>query len=84
MAVSVRTAKISSSDSLTVQGDLFTGREGAKIIHLFSVDPPVIDNLNVLSQLSGGNVLGRWDHTFSSRSDTTFQFYFDNYKRTGP
>ena len=44
----------------------------------------MIGNLNVISQLSGGNVLGRWNHTFSSRSDTTFQFYFDNYERTGP
>ena len=77
-------SKISSSDSLTVQGNLFTGQEGATIIHLFSVDPPVIGNLNANNQLSGGNVLGRWDHIFSSRSDTTFQFYFDNYKRTGP
>jgi iron complex outermembrane receptor protein len=48
------------------------------------VDPPVIDNLNVVNQLSGGNILGRWNHTFSSRSDTSFQFYFDNYERTGP
>ena len=77
-------SKISASDSLTVQGDLYTGQEGATIIHLFSVDPPVIGNLNVNNQLSGGNILGRWDHVFSSRSDTTFQFYFDNYGRTGP
>ena len=77
-------SKISSSDSLTVQGDLYTGQEGATIIHIFSVDPPVAGNLNVDDQLSGGNILGRWNHTFSSRSDTTFQFYFDNYERTGP
>ena len=77
-------SKISSSDSLTVQGDLYTGQGGATIIHLFSVDPPVIGNLNVDSQLSGGNLLGRWNHTFSTRSDTSFQFYFDNYERTGP
>ncbi len=75
---------ISTKDSLTVQGDLYTGEEGAAIVHLFSVDPPVIDNLNVVSQLAGGNLLGRWNHTFSSRSDTTVQFYFDNYERTGP
>jgi iron complex outermembrane receptor protein len=74
----------STKDSLTVQGDLYTGETGATIIHLFSIDPPIIANLNVLSELSGGNILGRWNHTFSSRSDTTFQFYFDNYERTGP
>lgn len=77
-------SKISSRDSLTVQGDLYTGQEGATIIHVFSVEPPVAGNLNVDTQLSGGNILGRWDHTFSSRSDTTFQFYFDNYERNGP
>jgi len=77
-------SQISSSDSLTVQGNLFTGQEGATIIHIFSVAPPVVGNLNANNQLSGGNILGRWNHTFSSRSDTTFQFYFDNYERTGP
>jgi iron complex outermembrane recepter protein len=75
---------ISAKDSLTVQGDLYSGEEGAAIIHLFSIDPPVVGNLDVLNKLSGGNLLGRWNHTFSSRSDTTFQFYFDNYERTGP
>jgi iron complex outermembrane recepter protein len=77
-------SRISTSDSLTLHGDLYTGREGGTIVHLFSIDPPVIGNLNVNIQLSGGNIQGRWNHTFSSRSDTTFQFYFDNYERTGP
>jgi len=77
-------SKISSSDSLTVQGDLYTGQEGATVIHIYSVAPPVIGNLNANNQLSGGNILGRWSHTFSSRSDTTFQFYFDKYARSGP
>lgn len=75
---------ISPKDSLTLQGDLYTGREGAPIIHIFSVDPPVMGGLDTLTGLSGGNILGRWNHTFSSRSDTTFQFYFDNYTRTNP
>ncbi len=76
--------KISSKDSLTVQGDMYTGHAGATIIHIYSIDPPVVDNLNVDSQLSGGNILGRWKHTFSSRSDTTFQFYYDSFDRSGP
>jgi iron complex outermembrane receptor protein len=75
---------ISGKDSLTVQGDLYTGEEGATIIHIFSVDPPVVGNLQTRTGLSGGNVLGRWNHTFSSRSETSFQFYFDGYERTGP
>lgn len=76
--------RLSSKDNLTVEGDLYTGKEGAEIIHIFSIDPPVIGNLETLSQLSGGNVLGRWEHTFSSRSETSLQFYFDNEERTGP
>ena len=75
---------ISEKDALTVQGDLYTGEEGATIIHIFSIAPPVAGNLDVLDGVSGGNVLGRWNHTFSSRSDATFQFYFDNYTRSGP
>ena len=75
---------ISAKDSLTVQGGLYTGREGATIVHLFSIAPPVNANENVRSSLSGGNVLGRWGHSFSSRSDTTLQLYFDNFERTVP
>ena len=75
---------ISARDSLTLQGDIYTGEEGATIVHIFSIDPPVTDNLDTRTSLSGGNILGRWNHIFSSRSDTTFQVYFDKYTRTGP
>ncbi len=71
-------------DSLTVQGDLYTGSAGGTIIHIYSVDPPVTDDQVTRFHLSGGNILGRWKHTFSNRSDTTLQFFFDNYARLGP
>lgn len=77
-------SNLSDKNSLKLQGDMFTGREGASIINLFSIDPPVIRNIDVFTGLSGGNLLGRWHHNFSDRSDTMFQFYFDNYTRTGP
>ncbi len=76
-------SNLSKRDTLTLQGDLYAGGEGASIVHsVFS--PP--DNLNVFTRtgLSGGNVLSRWSHSFSNRSDTTFQFYFDRYTRSGP
>ena len=74
---------LSSKDSLTTQGDLFAGSAGAVIVHS-SFNPP--SNLNVprLTPLSGGDVLSRWHHSFSERSDTTLQFYFDHYARSGP
>jgi iron complex outermembrane receptor protein len=75
---------LSKSDSVTVQGDIYSGSEGAIIGHIASIDPPVNVNVQRVAELSGGNVLGRWDHNFSSRSDTTLQLYFDRYTRSGP
>jgi hypothetical protein len=83
MVVFGQTRSCQEKDSLTTQGDVYTGSEGAIIVHsIFS--PP--DNVNVqrLATLSGGNILGRWNHIFSSRYDTTLQVYFDEYRRGGP
>jgi iron complex outermembrane receptor protein len=76
-------SNLSAKDSLTVQGDIYTGQEGAVIVHSVFTPP---ENINVqeVAAVSGGNILGRWDHTFSSRSDTTIQFYFDKSDRGGP
>jgi len=75
---------LSGKDSLTVQGDTYTGSEGASIAHIQSIAPPDNENVDRLAELSGGNVLSRWTHVFSSRSDTALQFYFDRYARSGP
>ncbi len=76
-------SNLSPRDSLTTQGDLYTGSEGALIVHT-SLNPPENETEIVLTELSGGNVLSRWHHVFSSRSQTTLQFYFDRYTRLGP
>jgi iron complex outermembrane receptor protein len=75
---------IAAADSLTFQGDLYTAREGAMIGHIASIFPP--ENVIVArnATLSGGNVLGRWNHILSGTSDTTLQIYFDRYVRLGP
>jgi iron complex outermembrane receptor protein len=75
---------LSEKDSLTVQGDTYTGSEGASIAHIASITPPDNENVDRLAELSGGNILSRWTHIFSGRSDTTLQFYFDRYTRSGP
>jgi len=74
---------LSKKDSLTTQGDIYTGEEGATIVHS-SFNPPNNVSVERLPSLSGGNVLTRWDHIFSTRNDTTLQFYFDRYARHGP
>ncbi len=76
-------SNLSKSDTVTVQGDLYAGEEGASIEHAV-LSPP--ENLTVFrrAELSGGNILSQWNHSFSSRSDATVQVYFDRYTRSGP
>jgi iron complex outermembrane receptor protein len=75
--------RISAKDSLTTEGDLYSGSEGEMIIHTILTSPEDVI-VQRLSELSGGNVLGKWNHIFSKRADMTVQFYFDRYTRSGP
>jgi len=70
-------------DSLTFEGDLYGGSEGANFGHIVSIAPPVNENVNGSEKIPGGDILSRWNHVFSSRSDTRLQFYFDRYERDG-
>lgn len=54
-----------SDDKFTLQGDYYNGTAG-------SVSTPGMNNVE-----SGGNVLGRWSHTFSPDSDMSLQMYYD-------
>jgi iron complex outermembrane receptor protein len=74
---------LSQKDSLTVQGDLYRGDEGAIITHSI-LSPPENVNVSKVIELSGGNILSRWNHVFSERSDIAVQVYFDRYLRSGP
>lgn len=56
-------AQSSSRDTLTFQGDLYSGTS----------DHTVTGE----AHSSGGNVLGRWSHTVSNDSDMSLQAYFD-------
>jgi iron complex outermembrane receptor protein len=75
--------RISARNSWTTEGDLYTGSEGATIVHSI-FNPPENVSVQRLTHLSGGSVMGKWNHIFSDRADTTLQFYFDRYVRSGP
>jgi iron complex outermembrane recepter protein len=75
--------RLSAKDSLTTEGDLYTGSEGSTIVHTI-LNPPENVEVQRLTPLSGGNVLGKWNHIFSDRADMTVQIYFDRYTRSGP
>ncbi|MBW8782194.1 MAG: TonB-dependent receptor [Verrucomicrobia bacterium] len=55
---------------ITVQGDLYGGR----------IDQPGPGD----TEVTGGNLLGRWTHTFSPDSDLKFQWYYDRTHRNIP
>jgi iron complex outermembrane receptor protein len=76
-------ATLSQKDSVTFEGDLYGGSEGANFGHIVSIAPPVNENVDGIEHIPGGNILSRWNHAFSSRSDTSLQFYFDRFERDG-
>jgi iron complex outermembrane receptor protein len=73
---------LSKQDSLTVQGDLYEGHDG-ELANTVLLTPPFSEALATSTSTSGGNLLGRWNHTFSSHSDTSLQVYFDRNQRNG-
>jgi iron complex outermembrane receptor protein len=71
---------LSTKDKLTIQGDLYSGREGQAEPFLASITSP-LQLVESVVGLSGGYVQGIWNHKFSARSDTTLQFSYQRYKR---
>lgn len=53
----------SSRDTLTLQGDFYTGDENLVA--------------GSTAEVSGGNILGRWSRVISDRSDMSLQMYYD-------
>jgi iron complex outermembrane receptor protein len=65
----------SRADSLTVQGDVYHSGFG-ETLTTPSLAPPYSNTFSNTGEYSGGNVLGRWNHTFG-RSSTSLQMYYD-------
>jgi iron complex outermembrane receptor protein len=69
-----------SSNGFTLQGDVYTSNvQGA--LAVATVVPPFTSLLTDASDLSGGNLLGRYKRTFSGGSDMTLQLYYDRTAR---
>jgi iron complex outermembrane receptor protein len=64
-------------DSFTLQGDIYDGDSGN--LEDFFAPPPItsLDDTKNDRKFSGGNILGRYSHTFSETSDMILQLYFD-------
>lgn len=61
----------SARDSVQVQGDYYSGRAHSTLITFI----PSHDDI------AGGNILGRWQRTFSETSELSLQSYFDRTER---
>jgi iron complex outermembrane receptor protein len=72
---------LSRSDSLMVQGDLFAN-EASQTRRSGFIPTPFDRIVNEHLDAAGGDVLARWDHTLAGGSQTSFQAYYDTYRRT--
>jgi iron complex outermembrane receptor protein len=75
---------LSSKDSLMVEGDIVTGREGELGFVLPSVTSPGFVAKKEQINLGNGSFQSIWNHLYSARSDTSSQISFDRHKRDDP
>jgi iron complex outermembrane receptor protein len=62
-------------DSLTLQGDIHRSGYG-ETLTVPTLDAPYSSTFPNKGSISGGNLLGRWNHSFDN-SSTSLQMYFD-------
>ena len=71
---------IDDHDSLTVQGDIYDGLAG-EAVKITSLSPPGAAVVDKNAELSGGNLLTRWERTLKGGSDIQLQVYYDRVNR---
>ncbi len=74
-------SRLSPRDTLTLEGDLYTGREGTRAFFLPSVVSPEPQSMDTEVPLSGGFLHSTWEHAYSRRAGTSLQISFDRYER---
>jgi len=73
-----------AKNAFTLEGDTEMGNEGERVEAIASISPPVNQLENLRQTFSGWDVLGRWNHTASSRSEMSLQVYLDRTGRYDP
>jgi len=74
-------ATLSSRDTLMVQGSLYASREGQITPVASSLTEPLQPAVFGETDLTGSFVQSAWNHTYSTRSDSTLQLSIDHYER---
>lgn len=70
-------------DTLTLQGDIYQGQSGVQNA-IGQYVPPAQLIVNGENDVSGGNLMVRWDRTLAHNSDFYVQAYFDRTNRQTP
>jgi iron complex outermembrane receptor protein len=73
----------SKQDSLTVQGDAYTGTQD-EVYVVPTRKFPFTGTIEATDDVSGGNLLSRWSHSFSADSQLSVQAYYDRTERNSP
>lgn len=71
------------ADTVTVQGDFYTGEVGQRAA-VTTFTPPFRTTVEADADLAGGNLLGRWQRVFSATSELRVQLYYDRTDRREP
>lgn len=73
----------SEKEMATLQGDIYTGREGAKRFMpvTSAINSSFETETDAQDGVSGANLLGRWKHELAKGSDVTVQMYYDMVNR---
>ncbi|MCX7087818.1 MAG: TonB-dependent receptor [Methylococcales bacterium] len=74
-------SRLTDQDQLTVLGDIYRGRiNQTQLVPTLAM--PYYDPVAETQKISGWNVTSKLQHTFSSTSAYTLQFYYDRYSRS--
>lgn len=68
------------NDALTIQGDIYYGEKDSQLLFPSLSAPYQISRVNE-DELSGGNLLGKWERTFSDTQQASLQVYYDYTRR---
>uniref|UniRef100_A0A831XL89 TonB-dependent receptor n=1 Tax=Geobacter metallireducens TaxID=28232 RepID=A0A831XL89_GEOME len=71
---------LTARDTLTVQGDIYSGREGETYTVPLLVSP-YSRTFDWHTDMAGGNVLCRWTRALSDTADLSLQLYYDRTER---
>jgi len=75
-------SQLDDNNSLTVQGDVFSGSYDETYTLYNLSNPGISQTHQSFATTSGFNLLSRWQRTLSDTDSVTLQWYYDHYRRS--